>query len=87
VAGLMASRMGEHRGWTIRVTPHEKAETWTAIVAVWPPRLDHRTPSLYRRIREEIRMAANPSEFERAFSRMAKGAAGRSPRSDLAAEC
>ena len=38
----MASKMGEHRGWTIRVTPHENDKTWTAIVEVWPPKLDHR---------------------------------------------
>ena len=35
--------MGEHRGWTIRVAPQRKDETWTAVVEVWPPDLSHQT--------------------------------------------
>ena len=39
-------RMGEHRGWTIRVAPQRKDETWTAVVEVWPPDLSHQTTGL-----------------------------------------
>ena len=39
----MASTMGEHRGWIIRVTPQAKDEDWRATVEVWPPELGTRT--------------------------------------------
>jgi len=43
VVELVASRTGEHRGWTIRVTPQPRGEQWTALVEVWPPELSART--------------------------------------------
>jgi hypothetical protein len=39
----MASTMGEHHRWTIRVVPQAKDEDWRAIVEVWPPELSTRT--------------------------------------------
>ena len=35
--------MAEHRGWAIRVTPHQHDDDWVSLVEVWRPQLDQRT--------------------------------------------
>jgi hypothetical protein len=40
---LMASTMGEHLGWTIRVTPRLGNDNWSASLEAWPPGMDSRT--------------------------------------------
>src|SRR5207237_7431767 len=37
--------MGEHRGWTIRVSPQELRDGWKPVVEAWPPELGPRTHS------------------------------------------
>jgi hypothetical protein len=41
----MASTMGEHNGWKIRVGPREEGEAWYALIEVWPPGVESRQTS------------------------------------------